>query len=397
MQPLISVIVPIYNVAQYLHQCINSIINQTYKNLEIILVDDGSTDNSGEICDEYAEKDNRIIVIHQENKGLACARKTGVIKSNGEYIGFVDSDDWIEPEMYSCLLDKILTYNVDWVDSCHIKKLENGSSLCTPYREKESLIDISNKKLHDEFLYKFCSLKFQSNDSFFCSLWSKLFKKEVIKEAVKNIEEYINNGEDLIIMLYVIQFSKKILLTNNYNYNYRIRAESISHKKNPNNIIIEMINLLKVAYKYLKKFNYPEYYYQALNYRITNSMFAQLNKISFNLNTYYPIHKYDNQYILDKKNIILYGAGDVGISYYNYHKNDMNIVCWADKNYQHLTDYPVKIESPDNILNYNFDYLLIAVLHENLANSIKQDLISRDIPEEKILWSKPESTLDWLL
>ena len=95
MTDLISIVVHVYNVAEYLHECIDSIINQTYKNIEIILVDDGSTDNSGEICDEYAKKDNRIIVVHQENKGPNSARKKGIIIAKGNYIGFVDGDDWI--------------------------------------------------------------------------------------------------------------------------------------------------------------------------------------------------------------------------------------------------------------------------------------------------------------
>lgn len=100
---LISVIVPVYNVEKYLHKCINSILNQTYKNLEIILIDDGSTDNSGKICDEYALKDNRIKVIHKENGGLSSARNAGLDICSGDYIGFVDSDDYIAEDMYEYL------------------------------------------------------------------------------------------------------------------------------------------------------------------------------------------------------------------------------------------------------------------------------------------------------
>ena len=104
MTELISVIVPIYNVALYLEKCINSIIHQTYKNIEIILVDDGATDGSGAICDEYKNKDNRIKVIHKNNGGPASARKAGARIASGKYIGFVDGDDWIESEMYEKLL-----------------------------------------------------------------------------------------------------------------------------------------------------------------------------------------------------------------------------------------------------------------------------------------------------
>lgn len=97
---MISIIVPVYNVEKYLERCIESIVNQTYKDIEIILVDDGSPDNCSVICDRYAEKDNRIKVIHKQNGGLINARKSGLEIAQGDYIGFVDSDDWIEPEMY---------------------------------------------------------------------------------------------------------------------------------------------------------------------------------------------------------------------------------------------------------------------------------------------------------
>ena len=117
MKATISIIVPIYNVERYLVQCIDSILNQTYKEIQVILVDDGSTDSSGKICDEYRQKDNRIVVIHQENKGLVAARKEGLKKSAGEYVGFVDGDDYIEPQMYARLLAIMESTEADIVHS----------------------------------------------------------------------------------------------------------------------------------------------------------------------------------------------------------------------------------------------------------------------------------------
>ena len=102
--PKLSIIVPVYKVEQYLHKCIDSILSQTFTDFELILIDDGSPDRCGEICDEYAAKDDRIIVIHQKNRGVSAARNAGLDIARGEYIGFVDSDDWIEPEMYESML-----------------------------------------------------------------------------------------------------------------------------------------------------------------------------------------------------------------------------------------------------------------------------------------------------
>ena len=115
LAPLISVIVPVYNVAEYLPECVDSICNQSYKNLEIILVDDGSTDNSGKICDEYAKKDLRIKVIHKENGGLSDARNTGIEIAQGEWISFVDSDDLISNHMYEKMYEAGLIYSASLV------------------------------------------------------------------------------------------------------------------------------------------------------------------------------------------------------------------------------------------------------------------------------------------
>lgn len=115
MSDLISVIVPIYQVKEYLHKCITSIINQKYKNLQIILVDDGSTDGSETICDEYAKIDKRITVIHRDNGGLVRARKTGLEYAKGDYVGFVDGDDYIDEEMYAYLYEEIIKGKADMV------------------------------------------------------------------------------------------------------------------------------------------------------------------------------------------------------------------------------------------------------------------------------------------
>lgn len=124
--PLISVIVPIYNVEKYLHTCINSILNQTYSNLEIILVDDGSPDSCPSICDEFALKDNRVKVIHKTNGGLSSARNAGLDIAKGDFIGFIDSDDFISPNFYQCLLNNAIMQNADISECTFIKVSESN-------------------------------------------------------------------------------------------------------------------------------------------------------------------------------------------------------------------------------------------------------------------------------
>ncbi len=110
---MISIIVPVYKDEPYLRQCVDSILNQTYRDIEVLLIDDGSPDRCGEICDEFAKKDQRIRVFHTENKGLSAARNLGLREAKGEYIGFVDSDDWIEPDMYEVLLKRMQETGAD--------------------------------------------------------------------------------------------------------------------------------------------------------------------------------------------------------------------------------------------------------------------------------------------
>lgn len=123
-KPKISIIVPVYKAEPYLKKCIDSILNQTFKDFELILVDDGSPDRCGEICDEYALKDSRIKIIHKENGGQSSARNVGLDIAQGEYIGFVDSDDWIEPDMYKKLFKVLKNDNVDMA-ICNINSIKD--------------------------------------------------------------------------------------------------------------------------------------------------------------------------------------------------------------------------------------------------------------------------------
>lgn len=126
--PRLSIIVPVYNVAKYLERCLDSILNQTFTDYELILVDDGSTDESAEMCDAYTKKDDRISVIHQSNHGQAYARNIAIKKSKGDYIGFIDSDDWIETEMYQHLFDSIYKYGAD-IALCRVRKVDTAENI----------------------------------------------------------------------------------------------------------------------------------------------------------------------------------------------------------------------------------------------------------------------------
>lgn len=153
MNPKITVIVPVYNVEKYLHKCIDSIINQTYKELEIILVNDGSPDNSASICDEYARKDNRIKVIHQKNKGLSGARNSGLEIATGEYVAFVDSDDWVHEKMYETLITEVLIHQTNLANCVLIESYKKRKEI--PSENQKSIILDKKELLYNYFNYGF--------------------------------------------------------------------------------------------------------------------------------------------------------------------------------------------------------------------------------------------------
>ena len=169
----ISVIVPIYKVEKYIHRCIDSIINQTYKNLEIILVDDGSPDSCPRICDEYAKKDKRIKVIHKENGGLSDARNKGVDIATGDYIAFVDSDDYIHPNMYEVLIYELEKNNSD-IALCKYKIVYEKSKITTEIDGKFEVYSLNNLQALDSMYGK--------DGVDFIVAWNKLYKKDLFNK-----------------------------------------------------------------------------------------------------------------------------------------------------------------------------------------------------------------------
>jgi glycosyltransferase involved in cell wall biosynthesis len=209
--PLISVIVPVYKVEPYLRKCVDSILSQTYQNLEVILVDDGSPDGCPAICDEYAKKDARVRVIHKENGGLVSARMVGLKVAQGIYIQFVDSDDWIEANMIELLQKKAAQTNADIV----ICGFYFGSSLASPYEaiqmdSVDSLVAMRGA-VNGDFLYGF--------------LWNKLIRRQLLIKAVPPPSDFM---EDRVFSLQIAFGAEKISVISNRLYHYRYNENSLS-------------------------------------------------------------------------------------------------------------------------------------------------------------------------
>lgn len=214
-EELISVILPIYNVEKYLEKCLKSVINQTYKNLEIILVDDGSKDNSPQICDEYAVKDKRIVVIHKSNGGLSDARNAGIEIAKGKYMTLIDSDDYVEKDYVQFLYQLIKENNAEMSICSHTVLYTNGTRI---EKETGEHLVLDPKTTLEKILY---------DEGIDLSAWAKMYKKELF-DNVKYPKGRI--FEDAATTYLLIDECKKIVLGSESKYYYIIRDNSITTK-----------------------------------------------------------------------------------------------------------------------------------------------------------------------
>ena len=246
-QPLISVIVPVYNTLKYLPKCVDSITAQTWKNLEILLVDDGSTDGTGALCDELAAKDSRIKVYHKKNGGSSSARNLGIEKARGEYLGFVDSDDYIEPDMYERLAEAAIEYNAHIIQIGRNEVDEAGNLLpdiCIPPDKIESIDSQSFLK----------ELLMHRGD---CSFCTKLIRRECIPEEAFPVGVL---NEDFHLLIHMLPVLGKVISLPAVGYHVLYRMGSNTRKENKDHfsrVFADSVDNADVAFSMVKEL-YPE-------------------------------------------------------------------------------------------------------------------------------------------
>ena len=250
INPLISIIIPVYNVEKYLKECLNSVINQTYTNLEIILVDDGSTDSSGQMCDEFAKKDNRIKVIHKQNGGLSSARNAGLDVMSGEYLAFVDSDDMVDEAYIATLFDLIKKYDTK-IAMCYFQKFKNTKDI-----ENFKNLDCKYFVLSSEEVFKYT---FSFHSMFMTVVWTNLYHKEIFAN-LRFSEGILFEYTDIYYEIVEQQnINKTIAVTNKKLYFYRQQESSIMKTFNEKklhriNIATKFANKVENRYKNLEKY-----------------------------------------------------------------------------------------------------------------------------------------------
>lgn len=220
MMPLITVIIPVFNVEKYLARCLDSVCAQTYSNIEIIVVDDGSTDGSGALCDKYEKKDSRIKVVHKVNGGLSSARNAGIRIAHGDYLGFVDSDDYIEPRMYETLLQACIQ-NDCAISVCGFNYVfDDGSTISKSSIEKSQVFDF-DRAITEMNTYRLFDM----------GAWSKLYRKNLF-EGIFFPEGRLS--EDFFVMPQLFSKAGKVAFVTDALYNYYQRENSITKSKKIN-------------------------------------------------------------------------------------------------------------------------------------------------------------------
>ena len=322
--PLISVIVPVYNVEPYLKRCIESVLAQTFTDFELILIDDGSPDNSGEICDEYIKKDSRIHVIHQDNGGLSAARNAGIDwafeKSDSQWLAFVDSDDWIHREMYEKLVSLIESYDSD-IAQCEF--------INAPSEDVKI-------QAEDEVIKTFTNIEGLNNlyNNMYVSTvvaWNKLYKTSLFKE-IRYPNGKIHEDEGTTYKL--IFNAKKIVYTNQKYYYYRQTPNSITNAAF-NKKRLNILDVFDEKIEYMSKINNDDLYAKTLKwyfFKVINLYFECHKHLTYDKETLNMIDKRAKEaysmYLSAKEKevkwVVLFTIFKVNPNLYNFIINKIN-------------------------------------------------------------------------
>lgn len=382
---LISVIVSIYNREAEIRKCIESIIGQTYKELEIILVDDGSTDSSLQICREYEQRDRRIRIIHKENGGLISARVAGVKVASGDYIGHIDGDDWIESTYFEALADSASREGTDMVIDGFV--VDRGcSSERVTHRIGCGVYD--RERIENEIYPKLFDAAGDGYRFIYHSQWAKLSKKELAKKNQLMVIDDRNNGQEDAICIYpMILEAKSICVIDKCLYHYVIRENSINEKGTDN---ITYFQYVKSTYNQLRERICS--FYKNDQILLNLERYISLDIIN-GFNKFLPVkcegYLFPYELIEKGEKVILYGAGSVGCSFYKQlmRNHYCDVMLWVDQNNEHIDVKYAKIYSPDKISTAeDFDHVVICVDNENIADEIKITLRKMNIPIEKFVW-----------
>ena len=378
---LISIAVAVYGVEQYIDTCLKSLINQSYKNIEIIVVNDGSKDGAPEICEKFAAQDHRVKVIHKKNGGLVSARKAGAASAKGDYITFVDGDDWVK-ENHIESFAKHLRNKTDLVVTGYTRDFLGKRKVLQNHLPPGRY---SKKEIYEEIIPKaiFNGLFFQHGISTY--LWNKLFKTKKVIEYLDKVNNKIVMGEDSAVTYPYILNSEEMFISDSSTYIYRQRADSII--KNIPMIDTEYYRL-SLLFQHLHKAIIAMPERMNLSIQIKNYFYALLiirsgGVLNFKdrKGFYLP---YNNVKVRQK--IIIYNSGSFGQHLYSSLEDlkQFQIIAWVDEDYDESVRAGIPITKISLLENLAFDHILIASVDMQQSKEISDKLQNNKVPESKI-------------
>ena len=394
----ISVIIPVHNTYKYISDCLNSILCQTYLKWEMILIDDGSTDGSGKICDIYAEQDSRIKVIHQTNSGVVAARNVGIENANGQYVVFVDSDDYLELDMFETLIKKAMESKADIVSSGYRKgyiakngTLEKGEAVFGSFPEGKY-----GKNQKEYLLANLMCYKNYSSYGISPILCGKLFRIELLKQNMRNVSQEITIAEDACLTYMCCMDAENIYVLHEAFYCYIMRENSCIHTADKRcfSIITDCYDCL--LQKIVQMQEHKNVLLQQLEKFIAReAVFALKNRFGFSNGGMLPLYAVNLKGWSQNTKIVIYGAGIVGSSYYQQITalGQAVVVLWVDSSRTVVEKNPL-VQPVNGILCCEYDYILIGVKDKKLADNISRDLQTMKVEKEKIVWKEPQFILD---
>lgn len=381
----LSIVVPIYNTERYLPACLQSLTQQTCPGVEILLIDDGSTDNSGQICRESARRDVRITYIRQENKGLIGARRTGAEHASGEFLMYVDSDDWIDPGMAEFLAGQIGDADMATVGVHY----ETGPGMVVEYRDQYP--EGEYRGADKDFLLR--TMLYDKDSDTLQRLtpwiWNKLYRTELVRQVYGNLDADNDFGEDGVFLYNYLVVSGAVRICHRCFYHYRYRTDSMFHGGNPH-----MLSDINKAYLALVSGfeSHPlkeNLMTQLQRWVSVTAVMAVNGGMGFAPGIQIPEFLLDTDGLRGKK-IVLYGAGKAGRDYFRQLvKMGYDVVLWVDSNSTEVES----VKTPQAISDVEYDVILLAVSRPEYAESMKQTLKSIGIGEEKLMWKKPVRAL----
>lgn len=372
---LISIIVPVYNAEEFIDKCVFSIMNQSYSMIEIILVDDGSTDKSLSKMLKLATLDSRIKVFSQQNGGPNAARRTGIIKASGKYVMFVDSDDYIDPSMCETLKDEIKEENIEIAVASWTVLTVDGKE--KEYKNKyEGVYDgrfIAENVIRTNIFFEYNLIH---------TLVGKLFSRQLLLPILEKIDKRIKFTEDVPCFMLACLDARKIVIINKplYYVSYNLNSLTRQHNKS-------VLNDMRLLFWYMKrelrernakKIMFKEMEYLVIRSLITNGYADAFGKFEY----LYPYKK-----VILNSNIIVYGGGVFGNELVSYicSSGKYNLVAWVDASFESLRGKGMLVIPPSDISSFEYDFIVVAVINPKVVLEIKEQLIRNGISKKKIM------------